>query len=254
LKVEMTWVIDRSCRRSASQCRRDGPASDTLAILYTSGTTGHRRACAARTRSSSGGASTLPICSAVRDDDVLCTPLPLFHTNALNTFFQALITGASAIFESRVLGFGFLPDARGAPGDGDLLARSMVPILLSRPPSDGGKRASACVSRWRPACPATSMPNSPGARNRIARRYGSTETNFVIGTEIGEARPGTMGRIFEGFHARVVDEEDNEVPDGTPGERCCAPKHLLPLPPATSARPRRRSRPGAISGSIPATG
>ena len=34
-------------------------------------------------------------------DDVLCTTLPLFHTNALNTFFQALITGATAIFESR---------------------------------------------------------------------------------------------------------------------------------------------------------
>jgi crotonobetaine/carnitine-CoA ligase len=48
--------------------------------------------------------------------------------------------------------------------------------------------------------------------------YGSTETNFVIGSEIGQARPGTMGRIFEGFAARVVDEDDNELPDGTPGE------------------------------------
>jgi crotonobetaine/carnitine-CoA ligase len=27
-----------------------------------------------------------------------------------------------------------------------------------------------------------------------------------------------MGRLFEGFAARVVDGEDNEVPDGTPGE------------------------------------
>jgi crotonobetaine/carnitine-CoA ligase len=27
-----------------------------------------------------------------------------------------------------------------------------------------------------------------------------------------------MGRLFEGFAARVVDAEDNEVPDGTPGE------------------------------------
>ena len=27
-----------------------------------------------------------------------------------------------------------------------------------------------------------------------------------------------MGRLFEGFDARVVDAEDNGVPDGTPGE------------------------------------
>ena len=27
-----------------------------------------------------------------------------------------------------------------------------------------------------------------------------------------------MGRVFEGFAARVVDGEDNDVPDGTPGE------------------------------------
>jgi crotonobetaine/carnitine-CoA ligase len=48
--------------------------------------------------------------------------------------------------------------------------------------------------------------------------YGSTETNFVIGTRIAEQRPGAMGRVFAGFAARVVDAEDNEVPDGTAGE------------------------------------
>jgi crotonobetaine/carnitine-CoA ligase len=40
----------------------------------------------------------------------------------------------------------------------------------------------------------------------------------VIGSPIAECKPGTMGRLFEGFAARVVDAEDNEVPDGTPGE------------------------------------
>ncbi len=29
--------------------------------------------------------------------------------------------------------------------------------------------------------------------------YGSTETNFVIGSPIAECKPGTMGRLFEGF-------------------------------------------------------
>ena len=41
---------------------------------------------------------------------------------------------------------------------------------------------------------------------------------FVIGTPLGAQKPGTMGKVFEGFDARVVDDQDNEVPDGTAGE------------------------------------
>lgn len=45
-----------------------------------------------------------------------------------------------------------------------------------------------------------------------------TETNAAIGLADGEQRPGWMGRVLPGFAARVVDEADAEVPDGTPGE------------------------------------
>jgi carnitine-CoA ligase len=48
--------------------------------------------------------------------------------------------------------------------------------------------------------------------------YGSTETNAVIASPPEEQRPGTMGRLAPDFEARVVDDEDNDVPDGTPGE------------------------------------
>jgi carnitine-CoA ligase len=94
----------------------------------------------------------------------------------------------------------------------------MVPILLSRPPAadEQGHRVRIALA-----------PGVPGHFHaEFARRtgialldgYGSTETNFVIGSPISEARPGTMGRIFEGFAGRVVDAEDNEVADGMPGE------------------------------------
>jgi crotonobetaine/carnitine-CoA ligase len=45
-----------------------------------------------------------------------------------------------------------------------------------------------------------------------------TETNAVIGPRDGQQRPGWMGRTMPGFEARVVDEQDVEVPDGTAGE------------------------------------
>ena len=48
--------------------------------------------------------------------------------------------------------------------------------------------------------------------------YGSTETNFVIGADLADQRPGTMGKVRAGFEARVVDDEDNELARGEPGE------------------------------------
>jgi crotonobetaine/carnitine-CoA ligase len=48
--------------------------------------------------------------------------------------------------------------------------------------------------------------------------FGSTESNFVIGQTLATRAVGTMGRVVDGFSARVVDALDEEVPDGTPGE------------------------------------
>jgi crotonobetaine/carnitine-CoA ligase len=48
--------------------------------------------------------------------------------------------------------------------------------------------------------------------------YGSTETNFVIATAPESKTIGAMGRLRPGFHARVVDEHDVELPPGAAGE------------------------------------
>jgi crotonobetaine/carnitine-CoA ligase len=231
LKLETIWVIDRAGDNVlAPSIARPLPAlaeavepastrsSDTLAILYTSGTTGPSKGvCCPHAQFFWWGVNTAHLLG-VGADDVLCTPLPLFHTNALNTFFQALITGATAIFEARFSASGFYSTLAARQATVTYLLGAMVPMLLSRPASAEEQRHRVRIAL---------APGVPGHFHlEFARRtgialldgYGSTETNFVIGSEIGEARPGAMGRIFEGFRARVVDGEDNEVPDGTPGE------------------------------------
>ncbi|MBM3647069.1 MAG: ATP-dependent acyl-CoA ligase [Alphaproteobacteria bacterium] len=229
LKVETIWVIDRPGAGAPTIARLlpalgepVAPAatqpSETLAILYTSGTTGPSKGvCCPHAQFFWWGVNTAHLLG-VREDDVLCTPLPLFHTNALNTLFQALITGATAIFESRFSASSFFSTLAARRASVTYLLGAMVPILLSRPPAAEESAHGVRIAL---------APGVPGhfhaeftKRTGIALLdgYGSTETNFVICTPIGAARPGTMGRIFEGFAARVVDAEDNEVPDGTPGE------------------------------------
>jgi crotonobetaine/carnitine-CoA ligase len=191
---------------------------DTLAILYTSGTTGPSKGvCCPHAQFFWWGLNTAHLLG-VRGDDVLCTPLPLFHTNALNTLFQALITGATAIFESRFSASGFWPTLAARGATVTYLLGAMVPILLSRP-AEAAERDHKVRIALAPGVPGhfhAEFTKRTGMA--LLDGYGSTETNFVIGTPIGEARPGTMGRVFEGFAARVVDAEDNGVPDGTPGE------------------------------------
>src|SRR5215471_4205445 len=97
LKVETTWVIDRSLPPLVEPMPAAATRpSDSLAILYTSGTTGPSKGvCCPHAQFFWWGLNTAHLLG-VRGDDVLCTPLPLFHTNAFNTLFQALITGATA--------------------------------------------------------------------------------------------------------------------------------------------------------------
>jgi crotonobetaine/carnitine-CoA ligase len=52
----------------------------------------------------------------------------------------------------------------------------------------------------------------------IVDGYGSTETNFVIASPPEPPREGTMGWLQPGFAARVVDDDDVELPAGAAGE------------------------------------
>jgi carnitine-CoA ligase len=53
---------------------------------------------------------------------------------------------------------------------------------------------------------------------RLIDGWGSTETNFVLGATVERQQPGLMGPVYEGFEARVVDDQDNDVADGVAGE------------------------------------
>jgi carnitine-CoA ligase len=231
LPLEAIWFIDRpsgdvptlALARPLPPLAEAVPAQptrpgDTLAILYTSGTTGPSKGvCCPQAQFFWWGVNTSHLLG-IGADDILCTTLPLFHTNALNTFFQALITGATAVFESRFSASAFWTTLAERRATVTYLLGAMVPILLSREarPEERAHRARIALA-----------PGVPGHFHaEFARRtgialldgYGSTETNFVIGAPIADQKPGTMGRLFEGFAARVVDAEDNEVPDGAPGE------------------------------------
>ncbi|MBL0373362.1 ATP-dependent acyl-CoA ligase [Rhizobium sp. KVB221] len=192
--------------------------SDTVAILYTSGTTGlSKGVCCPHAQYYWWGINTATLLD-IGETDILLTCLPLFHTNALNTFYQALLTGATLVVEPRFSASGFWKSLARHQATVTYLLGAMVPILLSKDasPDDQAHQTRITLAPGVPAQFHDAFTNRFGIE--ILDGYGSTETNFAIGSLLGEQRPGSMGRIRPGFQARVVDAMDNQVPDGQPGE------------------------------------
>jgi carnitine-CoA ligase len=192
--------------------------SDMLAILYTSGTTGPSKGvCCPHAQYFWWGLNTSHLLG-LRDGDVLHTTLPLFHTNALNAFFQALLLGVHVVYGKRFSASNFFRALAEHQATVTYLLGAMVPILLARKP-DATERAHSTRIALAPGVPAkfhSEFTERTGIR--LLDGYGSTETNFTIGATIEHQKPGTMGPVFEGFEARVVDDDDNDVANGEPGE------------------------------------
>ncbi len=98
------------------------------------------------------------------------------------------------------------------------LLGTMVHILLKAEPTPDDLNHNIRIA----LSPATSSELTLQFKERFGIRliegYGSTETNFVMSNVLGGYVPGALGRVVKGFEARVVDDQDCDVPDGTPGE------------------------------------
>jgi len=191
--------------------------AQSVAILYTSGTTGPSKGvCCPHAQYfwwGVNGARNLEL----REGDVLCTSLPLFHTNALGAFHQALLTGSTLVVEPRFSASRFWRTLIEHRANVTYVLGAMVPILLSKEPSPE-ERKHSIRSVLAPGVPAhlhAAFEQRTGIR--MSDGYGSTEANFVIGGTAAQQRPGTMGKVCPGFDARVIDQAGEDV-EGEPGE------------------------------------
>ena len=200
---------------------------DPSAIIYTSGTSGPAKGVVCpHAQFFWWGVLTSEALEA-SSEDVLFTTLPFFHINALNTLWQALLSGATFAFRNRFSASRHWAEARQAGATITYLLGAMANILLKAPPGPADRQHSIRVA----LSPATPAEVAAQFQDRFGVRlidgYGSTETNLVMSNVIGGYAPGTMGRVVEGFEARIVDAQDRELPSGAPGE--LALRHTEPF-------------------------
>lgn len=233
LPIERIWTIDgppaaplpngAACETLPSLGADTLPPGDVgpetiIAVLYTSGTTGPSKGVRCpHAQYFWWGAVTGDLLGLVAGD-VLVTTLPLFHTNALNAFFQALLHEATLVVEPRFSASRFWAALVEHGATVTFVLGAMVPILLSRPPSELDRAHGARIA-LAPGVPGhLHAPFTERFGIGLVDGFGSTETNFVVGTTLDRQAPGWMGPVYPGFAARVLDEGGAELPDGVSGE------------------------------------
>ncbi|HEX4761021.1 MAG TPA: ATP-dependent acyl-CoA ligase [Thermoleophilaceae bacterium] len=214
---ELRWDLDELPDGEPLPASSARPG-DVATLLYTSGTTGPAKGVLCPQAQWYWWGRYTGDALGVRSGDVLATSLPLFHSNALGAFCQALVHGATLEVQPRFSASAFWTRLVDCGATVTYLLGAMVSILLRHPPSDADRAHNVRVA----LAPATGAEQYGPFEERFGIKlldaWGSTETNCVISNTPEHRKPGTMGRTLPGFHARVVDDSDLPVPDGTPGE------------------------------------
>jgi crotonobetaine/carnitine-CoA ligase len=209
--------------------------SDLATFIYTGGTTGPSKGCMLTHNYHEALARQIGICWQRTGEDVVWTPLPLYHFNALTTVVigTLLYGGRGAIYRKfSVSNFWSEMNRVGATITSTL--GTMAYLLAHDPdrpemPRSGRPEANTTL-RLLGAAP---MPVEVDdvIRERFGVRtfsgaYGVTEASLVSWQPPGVSnKPNAAGVINdEYFDVRIFDDDDSEVPRGIDGEVVVRPK------------------------------
>lgn len=150
-------------------------------------------------------------------DDTLLTSLPLHHTNALGALMQAWLAGAHIAVADRFSSRSYWEQVATAGASvGYLLGGMASRVLDQTPPTNHRLR--------RVLAPGITSREHDILRDRFGvtalEGFGSTETNYAIGTALSDVRPGWMGKARPGFDVKLqsTDEISSTRHDGIVGE------------------------------------
>jgi long-chain acyl-CoA synthetase len=231
---------DREGGPPAQDALPDGRASETITtdddaiIIYTSGTTGKPKGCLLTHENLIANARQISDWLKFTEDDRLLTIMPLFHMNAVSvTTMSALFAGGSTVVSPRFSAKKFWNIIADYQITSFGSVATMLSMLLNTYPD--GVPAGLKTDQLRFAMcgsapvPAEVMKKFEATFNcPVIEGYGLSESTCrsTFNPPDERRRAGSCGLPI-GNEMKVVDEDDNEVPDGELGEIVLRGKNIL---------------------------
>jgi crotonobetaine/carnitine-CoA ligase len=209
--------------------------ADLGTFVYTGGTTGPSKGCMLSHNYHAALAEQIGICWRRTAEDVVWTPLPLFHYNALVTaVLGALVYGGRAAVYRRFSVSNFWPEMNRVGATITSTLGTMAYLLAHEPdraemPKSGAQEANTTLRLMGAA------PLPVEVDNRIRERFGIETFSGAYGTTEASLiswqppdvrnKPNAAGVVNdEYFDVRTFDDDDNEVTGGADGEIVVRPK------------------------------
>jgi len=199
----------------------EGDPSAPNCVVYTSGTTGPSKGAVLSSAALLAGACTFVELAELTADDILFTPLPLFHGLASRQgVMGCLIAGARAHIGERFSASRFWAQARAA---GATLAHTMfnIPAMLKAQPADPQERDHTLRLMYN-----ANFDEAFETRFGVPllESYGLVETGITIYAPCSRRVPGSCGRLHPDWEARIVGPDGLALPDGQSGELWLRPR------------------------------
>src|SRR5688572_5669787 len=201
-------------------------ADDEAIIIYTSGTTGKPKGCLLTHGNLIANARQIAEWMSFSETDRLLTVMPLFHMNAVSvTTMTALYAGGSTVVAPKFSASRFwdIIDKYQVTSFGSVA--TMLSMLLAKAEGTTNNEQRSTNSLRFAMCGSAPVPTEVLRKFEetfgilVIEGYGLSESTcrstFNPPTE--DRRPGSCGKPI-GNEMKVVDDDDNEVPDGELGE------------------------------------
>lgn len=213
----------------------DATPTDLYCFIYTGGTTGLSKGCVINNNYCVTLAHQIAVMWERGPDDVVWTPLPLFHYNAVTVVLVGtLLTGGRAAIYRKFSVSNFWPEINRTGATHASTLGSMVTLIANDPvrpeaPDSGQPEANKTLRFM------SGVPMPPAVAEKCIERFGIRPFDAAYGTTEGslwcwlppgmDNKPSAAGIVNDDYwDIRIFDDDDNEVPVDTPGEIVGRPK------------------------------
>jgi crotonobetaine/carnitine-CoA ligase len=191
---------------------------DLAMLLFTSGTTGRSKGCMLSHRFLARQGELFARHLALREDDVLYCPFPLFHADAaVFTVAPALELGATAALGARFSVSGFWDEIRDLGATVFDFMGATLTMLHKQPPRPDDA-ANPVRLGWGVPMPDFADEFERRFDLRLVEVYGLSDAGIPVYHPLDAPRRGACGRPVEPFDVRLLDPRGHEVEAGEVGE------------------------------------